>query len=484
MKKNLKKSLFVLLSVLCHFSISSQTVYLQENIQNWTNRTKYGNYTQLVSISNREDSVLLSNCIVANAASVSGVCSAGRVQMKEAEGVIQLPAVPANSTVEFGIAAGGADRTVKLQKLNVGVWEDVKVFNNISTEGANFSFDSDFDDATVVRLAFPSKVIYVHDIVVRSKTVLGEQPKPLITIVYDKSPILRAKFGSNVSDSITIKGENLSNVVDIQLIGKGSTRFALSKSQLNTNAGSVNERISITYTPSENSVDTIKLSVSCDGADTKELEFIGMVISSSGDGSAEKPFSVNDVKIINNTYSPSTKYWVTGYIVGVPTAGNASGNLTSVKIETPFTGKTAIAIADNPSEKDFSKMIPVQLPTGNFRDILNLEDNPDNLNKVVVVNGTLEAYFSQVPGVKNISSIIFTKTSLNDIDDSNIAMKRVGDELLIESDEINTIVVYDLAGSVICSKILNVGSNVVNLKSSSKGILVVKIGNRFSKIVI
>ncbi|KON86180.1 endonuclease [Sporosarcina globispora] len=87
---------------------------------------------------------------------------------------------------------------------------------------------------------------------------------------------------------------------------------------------------------------------------------------------------------------------VEGYIVGV------TKSTSSYSHRGPFTIATNIAIADSPDETDPSKILPVQLPSGNVRSGLNLVDNPDNLRKKVQITGSLEAYFT-VPGLKNSS---------------------------------------------------------------------------------
>jgi len=46
--------------------------------------------------------------------------------------------------------------------------------------------------------------------------------------------------------------------------------------------------------------------------------------------------------------------------------------------------------------------MPVQLPAGEIRDILNLNNNPDNHKKEVMVYGVLTDYYG-VPGVKLIT---------------------------------------------------------------------------------
>jgi uncharacterized protein len=95
---------------------------------------------------------------------------------------------------------------------------------------------------------------------------------------------------------------------------------------------------------------------------------------------------------------------VEGYIVGTVKGG--SGASISYQFEGPFTQDTNLAIADSPTETDKTKIMPVQLPSGEVRNGLNLKTNSDNLGKKVQITGDLTAYFS-VPGHKNAKSFLF-----------------------------------------------------------------------------
>ena len=484
MKRNISFTFLILFLSICQLSVLSQTVYLQENIQNWTNRTKYGNYTQIINIASVEDSILLTNCIVSNAAAASGACSVGRIQLKEAEGSVQLPELPPFSTIELSIIAGGADRTVKLQKLNGTLWDDVEVIEDISKEGKIFTYVSTYNLPAVYRIAFPSKVIYIHDIIVKTQTSSDDLTNPYLTVTRNKSSILKANIGESCSDTIRVYGENLTADVNLQITGNGKDKFTLNKTKLTSESGVVDSEVIITFSPTEALTDTIKFIASSNGADSKEIELVGMASSLTGDGSTDNPFTVIDIKTINNSFATTTKYWVCGHIVGIPSAGNASGNLTSVRTEPPFSGKTAIALADIPNETDLMKMIGVQLPTGDIREVLNLEDHPNNLTKKVLVYGTLEPYFSQAPGVKNISSYAFVSTSLAKNHDFNYKINRVGDMLMIDSEHETKMAIYDLTGNLVVNTELHVGINSISFKKEIQCPLIIKIGDEYSKIFL
>ena len=93
---------------------------------------------------------------------------------------------------------------------------------------------------------------------------------------------------------------------------------------------------------------------------------------------------------------------ITGYIVGAADGGlNKEGNFSG-----STTVKTNLLLADDPSETDVTKCIPVELPKGDIRDGLNLADNSVNYKKKVVLTGSVEVYFS-VAGLKSVSAYEF-----------------------------------------------------------------------------
>lgn len=96
-----------------------------------------------------------------------------------------------------------------------------------------------------------------------------------------------------------------------------------------------------------------------------------------------------------------TDVWVKGYIVG---AFDKSIN----KFVTDTTGqvKTNIALADNMSETDIGKMLPVNLTITSIKNGLNISDNPLNINRFVLIKGDLAAYYS-VPALREVSEYQF-----------------------------------------------------------------------------
>ncbi|MBR3009871.1 MAG: chitobiase/beta-hexosaminidase C-terminal domain-containing protein [Prevotella sp.] len=142
---------------------------------------------------------------------------------------------------------------------------------------------------------------------------------------------------------------------------------------------------------------------------------------------AEKKFTKNTVEVVEvsvedviaaapentNAADGQQKVWVKGYIVGyVEGQAYATGaHFDADGCET----KTNLLLATNYNETNVENCIPVQLPNGDVRNDLNLQDHPDNLGKEVKLYGYVLKYFS-VPGFKNVTAYEFTgNTSVNAI---------------------------------------------------------------------
>ncbi|MBD5170519.1 MAG: hypothetical protein HDT07_00705 [Bacteroidales bacterium] len=117
----------------------------------------------------------------------------------------------------------------------------------------------------------------------------------------------------------------------------------------------------------------------------------------TGNGAEATPFTVADV--IGG--ATGTDVWVKGYIVGwvegqtLATGAHFDANNVSVA--------SNILVAASPDVKTVDACIPVQLVSGtDARTALNLQANPGNLGKEVMLKGNLEKYFGTA-GVKSTS---------------------------------------------------------------------------------
>ncbi len=116
----------------------------------------------------------------------------------------------------------------------------------------------------------------------------------------------------------------------------------------------------------------------------------------TGNGAEATPFTVADV--IGG--ATGTDVWVKGYIVGwiegQVLAEGAHFDASNVS------SNTNLLIAASPDVKAVAQCVPVQLPTGDVRNALNLKDHPGYIGKEVMLKGSLEKYFGAV-GLKSVS---------------------------------------------------------------------------------
>jgi len=165
----------------------AQTNLINENIQDWTARGSYGNYTQSIGAG----TVSMTDCIVSPKAVASSIGSIGCVQMKKTTGILELPELSSIGTATFNIVAGGTTRTVKLQKLNGSTWEDLTTFSDIGQTCISYTHAVNSPSATQIRLAAPNNPVYVHDIIVTAY----ETSQPNIEILTTSLNTFSYEFG-------------------------------------------------------------------------------------------------------------------------------------------------------------------------------------------------------------------------------------------------------------------------------------------------
>ena len=117
-----------------------------------------------------------------------------------------------------------------------------------------------------------------------------------------------------------------------------------------------------------------------------------------GDGTAEVPYSVADVLLLEK--DDATEAWVEGYIIGVMKMkkGGAYDLITSDFATAGVNGN--IVLAD--VSAGYTEYIAVQLPDGDVKNALNLQANPTNCGQQVAVYGKLNKFQGNY-GVKEVS---------------------------------------------------------------------------------
>ena len=100
-------------------------------------------------------------------------------------------------------------------------------------------------------------------------------------------------------------------------------------------------------------------------------------------------------------------YWITvkGYIVAA-----AESSIKNADFRSPFAGKTAILLADEPSEGSdeqfYDNLLPISLSDAakGISASYNLQENANRWNNFVYIHGIRKQYMS-VPGIKEVTNI-------------------------------------------------------------------------------
>lgn len=124
----------------------------------------------------------------------------------------------------------------------------------------------------------------------------------------------------------------------------------------------------------------------------------------SDKGEKDKPFTVADV--LDKSFNGMSG-WVSGYIVGSVKLGvNDVKDAADVILSDKAEMDNNLLVAASADEKDWQKMIVVELPQGtDFRTYANLVDNPAVYGKSILVKGTLSTFLG-MPGVTGVSGAL------------------------------------------------------------------------------
>lgn len=157
------------------------------------------------------------------------------------------------------------------------------------------------------------------------------------------------------------------------------------------------------------------------------LFLMAVLFASCSDDFAQPPVSLPEgglgTGIWNDPYRTSqlanggrgNNIWITGYIVGwINTAGdNFKMDENTCTFDAKATLSSNILMAVNPDETNWENCVPVAL-SGDARDALNLQNNPDNLGKQVTVKANNERYFGNNGGIKNITAFKWGDTGIEE----------------------------------------------------------------------
>jgi len=149
----------------CIFLFSNSigaTLIINENIQNWTARSTYGDYSQAIPAG----TVNMTNCIVSPNGTANGTGTRGYVQINRSSGILELPEIPTAGIVEFRLRATNTNQTIRLQQFIGSEWSTIYIISNVGTSGQSYAYAVNSDSPIRLRLAFAIAVTYVHDILI------------------------------------------------------------------------------------------------------------------------------------------------------------------------------------------------------------------------------------------------------------------------------------------------------------------------------
>ncbi|MDE7189928.1 MAG: hypothetical protein K2N96_07285, partial [Muribaculaceae bacterium] len=119
-----------------------------------------------------------------------------------------------------------------------------------------------------------------------------------------------------------------------------------------------------------------------------------------GNGTEDSPFGVSQIK---DGTATGSDVWVEGYIVGTVTDKSWPSD---VEFSAANASNTNIIISVSPvGEATTDNSIPVQLPAGDVRNALSLQQHPENLGIKVKLRGSIEKYFGLM-AMKSISEYV------------------------------------------------------------------------------
>ena len=312
---------------------------------------------------------------------------------------IDLSDASATYTLSFKACAWSNDATTLLVTVD-GVEQIVEGLTNSSAPYApnlkDFSLTITGGAESKITFASSGKGkcrFFLDDIVV-TKLSSGETPDPSVTApaAVDFGTIT---LGSGSIFPVSISGANLTEDLSVAVEGEA---FSCATTTIPMDEAA-SATLEVVFSPEETGDYTGTLTISGGGlAEAKVVPLSGKVVQTVGQGTKENPYTVADVLKLGN---PETDAWVQGYIVG-----SANGNLDKAHFGT---GEGAVAtnmlIADAADVQDVAACAPIELPRGEVRTALNLVDNPENLGKLVLLYGSLEAYFG-VCGLKSITEYV------------------------------------------------------------------------------
>lgn len=366
-----------LLSLLCLAGTASLAFAadVTEDFNNWTTQVQDANNPQTVSSPNSglkwtfTGSAYTSNpnykpiyVMLKSGATAGAVATEINFEVTEIQ--ITTPGQPstnAGNTITISIGDKAIETKYQINKANTTFKIPIAAANRV--QNGTYKFQSDGTKNSQI-----AKIVFV-----------GASAEPSISLITETLSFA-APANVAITKNVELAVENISDDINFTTTGEV---FSGSGS---IGASDVAEGFPITMESATAGTFTGETTVSAQGV-TAKVALSAIVVEN--EGTEANPLSVKDVLDLKNLYAETV--YVKG-IINDKTAANAKDGVIT-EAETP--GNTNLILKDSEGN-----MIPVALPTGDAREILNIVSNPSNIGQTVVVKGSLETYFG-APGVKN-----------------------------------------------------------------------------------
>ena len=174
--------------------------------------------------------------------------------------------------------------------------------------------------------------------------------------------------------------------------------------------------------------------------------------NTDGKGTAATPYTVTEAIAASSGTGVYVKAFIVGNVTGQVLAEGAV-------FSTDGDAKTNLLIAASPDETDVNKCMPVQLPSGDVRNALNLVDNKGNYKKEVTLYGNIEKYF----GATGLKSVTFA------ILDGKEIGKNPGGESDTPADEVKPVTIAEFNAAAVNDNVwYQLTGTVKNLKDNDQ----------------
>lgn len=366
-----------LLSLLCLAGTASLAFAadVTEDFNNWTTQVQDANNPQTVNSPNSglkwtfTGSAYTSNpnykpiYVMLKSGATAGAI-ATEINFEVTEIQITTPGSPstnAGNTITVSIGDKAIETKYQINKANTTFKIPIAAANRV--QSGTYKFQSDGSKNSQI-----AKIVFV-----------GASAEPSISLITETLQFA-APANVAITKNVELAVENISDDINFTTTGEV---FSGSGS---IGASDVAEGFPVTMKSATAGTFTGETTVSAQGV-TAKVTLSAIVVEN--EGTEANPLSVKDVLDLKNLYAETV--YVKG-IINDKTAANAKDGVIT-EAETP--GNTNLILKDTEGS-----MIPVALPTGDAREILNIVSNPSNVGQTVVVKGSLETYFG-APGVKN-----------------------------------------------------------------------------------